>query len=69
MKDDEGNLITVREEVTKEFKKFFEKMFNVSTQTETNDDDVATVEQYLEEPSLEEVEMAFEMLKGRNTPG
>jgi hypothetical protein len=60
MKDDKGNLITVREEVTKEFKKVFEKILNVS---EKNDDDVTSVDQYLEEPSLEEVEMAVGMFK------
>jgi|UniRef100_A0A2S2R9E9 hypothetical protein len=50
MKDDERNLITVRKEVTKEFKKVFEKILNVSTQTETNNDDVTTIDQYLEDP-------------------
>lgn len=69
MKDDEGNLITVNKEVTKEFKKVFEKMPIVSTQTEINYNDVITVDQYLEEPSLEEVEMAVEMFKGEKAPG
>jgi hypothetical protein len=69
MKDDEGTLITDKEEVTKEFKKVFEKMLNVSTQTETSGNNVVTVEQYLEEPSLEEIKMAVEMLKGEKASG
>lgn len=44
-------------------------MLNVSTRTETNNNDVATVEQCLEKPSLEEVEIAVEMLKGGKAPG
>jgi len=68
MKDDEGTLITNKEEVTKEFKKVFEKMLNLSTQTETNGNNVVTVDQYLEEPSLEEVKMAVGKLKGRKAP-
>lgn len=69
IKDDEGTLITNKEEVTKEFKKDFEEMLNVSTRTETSDDNVVIVEQYLEEPSSEEVKMAVEMLKEGKAPG
>jgi Ser-tRNA(Ala) deacylase AlaX len=68
MKDDEGTLITNKEKVTKEFKKVFKEMLNVSTRTETSDDNIVIVEQYLEEPSSEEVKMAVEMLKGGKAP-
>lgn len=44
-------------------------MLNVSTQTETNGNNVFTVEQYLEEPSLVEIKMAVGMLKGGKAPG
>jgi len=69
MKDDEGTLIADKEEVTKEFKKVFNKMLNVSTQTETSGNNVVIVERYLEKPSLEEVKMAVGMLKGGKAPG
>jgi len=46
MNDDEGTLITDKEEVTKIFQKVFEKMSNVSTKTETSHNNVVTVEQY-----------------------
>lgn len=64
MKDDQGTLITDKEEVTREFKKVFEQMLNISTKTEAEDNNIVTVEQYLEEPTLEEVKMAVEMLNG-----
>lgn len=43
-------------------------MLKVSTQSETNGNNFVTVEQYLEEPSLEEVEIAVGMLKGGKAP-
>ncbi|KAL4141595.1 hypothetical protein QTP88_004211 [Uroleucon formosanum] len=69
MKDDQGTLITDKEEVTREFKKVFEQMLNISTETEAEDNNIITVEKYLEEPTLEEVKMAVEMLKGGKGPG
>ncbi|KAL4104822.1 hypothetical protein QTP88_020098 [Uroleucon formosanum] len=69
MKDDQGTLITDKEEVTREFKKVLEQMLNISTKTEAEDNNIITVEQYLEEPTLEEVKMAVEMLKGGKAPG
>lgn len=49
MKDDQGTLITDKEEVTREFKKVLEQMLNISTETEVEDNNIITVEQYLEE--------------------
>lgn len=43
-------------------------MLNVTTQIEPEDNNIVTVEQQLEEPSLNEVKMAIEMLKRGKTP-
>jgi len=43
-------------------------MLKVSTQSETNGNNFVIVEQYLKEPSLEEVEIAVRMLKGGKAP-
>lgn len=49
MKDKEGTLITDREDVTKYFKKVFEKMLNITTLIELKDSNsINTVEQQLE---------------------
>ncbi|KAL4082808.1 hypothetical protein QTP88_029464 [Uroleucon formosanum] len=55
MRSEDGLLITEKTEVASEFKNVFEKMFNQSTQNESGEK-ITTVEQYIEEPTEEEIE-------------
>lgn len=63
MRDEEGMWITDKEDATSKFKKVFEKMLNITTQIEPEDNNIVTVELQLEEPSFEEVKMAIKRPK------
>lgn len=68
MIDKEGTLITDKEDVTREFKKVFEKMLNITFQIKPENKNVVRVEQQLEEPALE-IKMAIKLIKGDKVPG
>lgn len=67
--NDEGTLIIDKEDVTKEFKKIFKKMLNISTKLETEGNTIFTLKQYLEEQSLEEIKIVVGMIKRGKAPG
>lgn len=68
MIDEEGTLITDKEDVTREFKKVFEKMLNITFQIKPENKNVVRVEQQLEELALE-IKMAIKLIKGDKVPG
>lgn len=65
----EGNwsLVTDKRKVVNEFKGMFEKMLNQPSQLDS-EENLSTVEQKLDEPMIEEVERAVEMLKNGKAP-
>jgi RNAse (barnase) inhibitor barstar len=68
IKDEEGLLITDKKKAANEFKNMFEKMLNQPTQVDV-EENLSTVEQRLDEPTVEEVERAVGMLKNGKAPG
>ncbi|KAL4084697.1 hypothetical protein QTP88_027621 [Uroleucon formosanum] len=64
---DEGLLITDKTKAANEFKNMFETMLNQPTQVDV-EENLSTVEQRLDEPTIEEVERAVDMLKNGKAP-
>jgi len=68
IRDGDGSLVTYKRKVVNEFKGMFEKMLNHPSQVDS-EENLSTVEQKLDEPTIEEVERAVEMLKNGKAPG
>ncbi|KAL4153361.1 hypothetical protein QTP88_001194 [Uroleucon formosanum] len=68
IKDEEGLLITDKTKAANEFKNMFETMLNQPTQVDVVKN-LSTVEQRFDEPAIEEVERAVDMLKNGKAPG
>jgi len=68
IKNREGLLITDMKKAANEFKNMFNKILNQPSQADV-EENLSTVEQRLDDPTIEEVEMEVDMLKNGKAPG
>ena len=69
VKDEKGDLVLDSHSIVARCRNNFSQLFNVHGVNDVRQTEIHTTEPLVPEPSAFEVEMAFEMLKGHQSPG